>query len=60
MKVYEVIETAGVIRRDVTSYGYQYSIEQLEVEALVQDHYDFKLHENKRVKMIIFIEREEE
>ena len=60
MKVYEVVETMAVLKRDVTSYGYQFSIEELEVEELVQDRYNFIPHTNKRVKVIILIEREEE
>lgn len=57
-KKYEVIETIGKLTRDPTSYGYQFSIEQLEVERLVEN-YDFRPHENKRVKVIIMISDEE-
>lgn len=59
-KKYEVVETIGIIRRDHTSYGCQFSIEELEVESLIQDYYDFKPHENKRVKVIIMIEENEQ
>jgi hypothetical protein len=58
-RTYEVVETMGVIKRDVTSYGYQFSIEQLEVEKLIQDSYDFAPHENKRVKILVMIETDE-
>ena len=59
-KKYEVVETMAVLKRDRTSRGYQFSVEQLEVESLIQDYYDFKPHENKRVKVIIMIEENEE
>ena len=55
---YEIIETMAVLKRDRTSYGYQFSIEELEAEELVLG-YDFKPHENKRVKVIIMIEDKE-
>jgi len=58
-KKYEIVETMGVIHQDTTSYGYQFSIKHLEVEGLIQDHYDFKPHRNKRVKIIVMIEAEE-
>jgi hypothetical protein len=58
-RTYEVVETMGVIKRDVTSYGYQFSIEQLEVEKLIQGSYDFAPHENKRVKILVMIETDE-
>lgn len=54
-KKYEVVETMGVLKRDVTNYSYQFSIENLEVEELIQDHYDFRSREGKRVKVIIMI-----
>lgn len=54
---YQVIETMGKLTRDPTSYGYQFSIDQLEVERLVEK-YDFIPHENKRVKIIIMIKQE--
>lgn len=57
-KKYEVIETMGRLMRDRTSYGYQFSVDGLEVEKLVES-YDFAPHENKRVKVIIMIESEE-
>lgn len=59
-KKYEVVETMGVIRRDVTSYGYQFSIEELEAEVLIQDNYNFTPHRNKRVKVIIMIGEDKE
>lgn len=58
-KKYQVIETMGEIKRDVTSYGYQFSIENMEVERLIQDYFDFKPYTNKRVKVIIMIGEEE-
>lgn len=56
-ETYQVIETMGLLTRDPTSYGYQFSIDQLEVERLVEN-YDFRPHENKRVKVIIMIRQE--
>jgi bifunctional N-acetylglucosamine-1-phosphate-uridyltransferase/glucosamine-1-phosphate-acetyltransferase GlmU-like protein len=53
-KKYEIVETMGVLRRDPTSYGYQFSVEELEVERLVEK-VDLSPHENKRVKIIILI-----
>lgn len=55
-KKYEVIETVGVLKRDRTNYAYQFSISQLEAEVVIQDNYDFKPHENKRVKIIVMVE----
>ena len=54
MKKYKVFETIGKIVRDPTSYGYQFSIDQLEVEKLVEGE-DLTPYENKRVKVIVMI-----
>ena len=58
-KKYHVVESMGVINRNPTSYGYQFSIKELEAELLIQDNFDFRPYENKRVKVIIMIEQEE-
>lgn len=54
-RTYEVIDTVGVIKEDVTSYGFRFSIENLDIEQLVEN-YDFSPHTNKRVRVIIMIE----
>lgn len=51
-KKYEVVETIGKLTRDPTSFGYQFSIEQLEVENY---DFNFKPYQGKRVKVIIII-----
>lgn len=56
---YEIIETMATIKRDITSYGFQFSLEQLDVEELVQDSFDFKPYENRKVKVIILIPEKE-
>jgi hypothetical protein len=57
-KKYEIVETTSVIKRDRTAYAYQFSVDHLEASELVEG-YDFKPHENKRVKVIIMIEAED-
>lgn len=58
-KKYEIVETFGKIKRDVTSYGHQFSIEELDAEVLIQDNFDFRSHEGKRVRVIVMIEERE-
>ncbi len=55
---YQIVETMGTLKRDRTSYGYQFYIESLAAEVLIQDGYDFTPHENKLVKVIIMIEED--
>jgi hypothetical protein len=58
MRTYKVIETMGKIARDRTSYGYQFSVDELEVEKLVMGE-DLSPFENRRVRVVIFIEENE-
>ena len=55
---YIVVESMGKIKRDVTSYGYQFSIEELESEKLLYG-FDLKPYEGRRVKVLIMLPEEE-
>ena len=57
MKKYEVVQTMGIIKRDIC-LGYQFSIEELDAEKLIQDYVDFNPYVGKRVRVIIMIESE--
>ena len=59
-KKYEIIETFATIEKDRFSFNYQYSIQNMDVEKLILDYYDFEPHVGKRVKVIIMIEDENE
>jgi hypothetical protein len=57
LKTHHVIETTGRIRRDVTSYGYQFSIGGLEVDGSDYETYETLIkHELQKVRVTIMIE----
>ena len=54
---YEVVQNSFIIKRALC-LGYQFSIEELDAEKLIQDYVDFNPYVGKRVRVIIMIESE--